>query len=150
MTPEQLNTFLYKELPLANALNLKVLAAERNRVLLSAPFAPNRNAHGSAFGGSLAALGILGGWAMVYTRLQLDQLPATLVIKNSDCDYRHPITTDIRIEASLNEADWQQFLARFSSHGSARMVVQSLLGGEGREAAAVHSGTYVAMQPGRH
>ena len=150
MTPEQLNQFLYRELPLASALNLRVLVAERKRVVLSAPFGPNRNAHGSAFGGSLAALGILGGWAMVYTRLKLDQLPAALVIKNSDCDYRAPITSDIRIEASLDEPEWQQFLERFSSHGSSRMVVKSLLGSEAGETAAVHSGTYVAMQPGQH
>ena len=147
MTPTQLNSFLYAELPLASALQLQVLKTERNSVSLSAPYTPNRNAHGSAFGGSLAALGILGGWAMVYSRLNLDGLAAALVIKSSECDYALPITTDIRIEAAIEEADWQQFVAHFASHRSARVKVQSRLSGADGVAAAMHTGTYVALRP---
>ena len=150
MDIQKLNHFLYNELPLARALQIEVQRADRSSVLLRAPFAPNRNAHGSAFGGSLAALGILGGWATVYSRLHLDGIDAALVIKTSHCDYQAPITSDICVEAAISDAQWTDFLAYFQSHGKARISVDSRLVGEDGKQGALHTGTYVAMRPDKH
>ena len=150
MTPEQLTTHLYDELPLASALGLSVQEVESNRVQLSAPFGPNRNGHGTAFGGSLATLGILGGWAMVFTRLKLDGLKQGLVIQRSECEYQAPIQSDIGIEARIVEADWQQFRAWLAEKGSARIQVVSTLAGSNGKPAAIHTGTFVALAPTAH
>lgn len=145
MTPQQLTAHLYDELPLASALGLTVQQVEPNRVRLAAPFAPNRNGHGTAFGGSLATLGILGGWAMVYTRLKLDGLQQGLVIQRSECDYHAPIHSDISIESRIADADWQQFRQWLADNGRARIQVTSTLAGSDGVAAATHTGTYVAL-----
>jgi thioesterase domain-containing protein len=152
VTPEALTAYLDAELPLAAALGLEVVHVGTNLVRMRAPFQLNRNGHGTAFGGSLATLGILCGWALAHARLIHDGMEQGLVIRSSDCDYHAPIADDIVIESTLDEAEWQRARTWLAQHGKARLKITSLLRAKGAEqapAAAVHHGGYVMVAPHR-
>lgn len=144
---QTLTDYLHQELPLANALGVCVVNTQEWAVHLTAPFAPNRNNHGTAFGGSLATLGILSGWAMVHSALLREGLDADLVIQKSECDYHQPITGEIHAHAQMLPADWQAFLAAYATKGRGRITVRTQLAGvSALTSGATHTGTYVALK----
>lgn len=148
VTPEALTAYLYAELPLAAALGLQVIAVDTNHVRMRAPFHLNRNGHGTAFGGSIATLGILGGWALAHARLIHDGMDQGLVIRNSACDYLAPIAADIVVDSTLDESEWQSARTWLAQHGKARLKITSQLRAQGAErapAAAIHQGSYVIV-----
>jgi hypothetical protein len=52
-----------REFPLARHIGVSVDCAHDGALVLRAPFAPNANYKGTAFGGSLFCVAVLTGWA---------------------------------------------------------------------------------------
>src|ERR1700733_11554189 len=59
---EYLQRRLDREFPLARHIGGRADSADDRRVVLRAPFAPNANYKGTAFGGRLFSLAVLAGW----------------------------------------------------------------------------------------
>ena len=57
-------------IPLVREMQIEVLGEAEGRLRLRAPLAPNVNDKGSAFGGSLASLMTLAGWALATRKLE--------------------------------------------------------------------------------
>ncbi len=144
MHAEALTDFLQQHIPLTRALGLQVVAASDGRVRIVAPLAPNLNPHGTAFGGSLAALGIVGGWVVLHQGLLDAGLDVDLVVKNSELEYLRPAVEELLIEAELPLQEWPEVLARLRSGHRARIAVISRIYSNGVEAMRAH-GTYVAL-----
>jgi thioesterase domain-containing protein len=135
---EQLAAFLARELPLSTALGVEIAALDEAARALSlrAPLAPNRNPHGTAFGGSLATLALLAGWVLVYRALAADGIAAQLVVQHTECDYLVPARGALLASASLDEADWQRFIAALRDKGKARIEVEVSVESEGLKVVA--------------
>ena len=73
-TPAQLQLYLHQHIPLSAAMQVRVLAATPDEVLLQAPLAPNINHRETVFGGSASALAILAAWSLVHTRMRAQGL----------------------------------------------------------------------------
>ena len=144
MSPAELTAYLHQHIPLTAALGARVVRSEKNEIEVHAPFAPNINHRGTAFGGSLATLGILSGWAVLHQALSREKITARLVIQKSACEFNEPVNADFMSVSRVPEKEWSKFLATLRRYGKARITVSSHIKAEGREA-VIHHGTYVAL-----
>lgn len=96
MTPAELQTFLNDQIPLTKALAVRVIEASEERVELRAKLEPNRNHLGTAFGGSLAAVAILAGYAWIFQALERRGHDVRVILKSSAIDYLKPVNEDLR------------------------------------------------------
>jgi thioesterase domain-containing protein len=70
----EIKTYLYEHIPLSKAMEVDVVDASVDKVVLRAPLAPNINHRATVFGGSASALAILAAWTLLYVRLQQESL----------------------------------------------------------------------------
>jgi len=148
MSPERFTEYLHRHIPLTAAMQLRVTGGGAGRIELLAPLPPNRNHRDTAFGGSLATLGIVSGWALLQQELQREGLDSRIVIQRSECDFVEPVDAEFSARCSLPADEWERFLAMLRKRGRARITLHSSLSCAGHEAVR-HSGTFVALNGNR-
>ncbi|MDE0855933.1 MAG: YiiD C-terminal domain-containing protein [Nevskia sp.] len=144
MSPEAYTEYLHRHIPLTAAMQLRVLHSGGDGIELVAPLAPNRNHRDTAFGGSLATLGIVSGWALLQQGLRQEGLDARIVVQKSECEFLEPADAEFSAESRLPAQDWPRFLATLRKRGRARITVHSVLRCAGHDVVQ-HSGTFVAL-----
>ncbi|MDP3294894.1 MAG: YiiD C-terminal domain-containing protein [Nevskia sp.] len=144
MSPDDLTAYLHIHIPLTAALGARVMSFDSRQMEIAAPLAPNRNHRGTAFGGSLATLGILGGWSLLNTVLERQKLVAKIVVQHSDCEFREPVAADFTALSVLPEAEWPRFLTTLRRHRRARIAIETQIRANGR-AVVTHRGRYAAF-----
>ncbi|HEX7341414.1 MAG TPA: YiiD C-terminal domain-containing protein [Rhodanobacteraceae bacterium] len=113
------------EIPLARAIDLRVRAWDGNTLAMAAPLAPNINDKGCAFGGSLASVMTLAGWALVTLALGDRHLDCDVFVGRSEVFYRAPVWRDFLAYATLTEdARWDTFFDTFARRGKTRIGVR--------------------------
>jgi thioesterase domain-containing protein len=143
----QIERYLHSNIPLSAVMGVQVKVASPQRVLLSAPIAPNINHHRTVFGGSGAALATLSAWALLHLRVQHEGLDAQLVIQRSAMEYDQPIPGDFEADCRFDdEAAWQRFRTTLERRGRARMRLQAHLLHLRREMGSF-VGEFVALAP---
>ena len=93
---EYLQRRIQDEFPLARHIGVEVELATDERLVLSAPFAPNANHNGTAFGGSQFCVAVLAGWAWATRYLAARQVAADAVIQESSIRYLAPACGALR------------------------------------------------------
>jgi thioesterase domain-containing protein len=132
MTPLAYTGFLHAHIPLTAAMQLQVVSLAPGQLVLRAPLAPNRNHHGTAFGGSLASLGLVAGWGLVDRGLAEAGLSAQLVVQHSEAEFIAPARGELQVTAQVEDADWRTFVEDLQRQGRARVTVSSRIDSEGR------------------
>lgn len=123
-----LEAYLHAHIPLSAAMQVSVVAASAEAVMLGAPLAPNINHRSTAFGGSVSTLAILSAWSLVNLRLRAEGLHTRLVIQSNRMDYDAPIETDFTATATLADiAAWPLFLKMLGRKGRGRIVVNAMV-----------------------
>jgi len=127
-------------------MGVRVLEAGVHRVVLEAPLAPNRNHRSTAFGGSVAALATLAGWALVHLGVRSEGLSAQTVIQRSSIRYDAPVHAAFRASCGpVGEREWDRFVRAVTKRGRGRVGVPVTVESEGA-AAATFEGAYVALR----
>ena len=134
--------FLHAKIPLTRAMQVRVASDDEHQLTLTAPLSANHNHLGTAFGGSLAALAMLTGYALLW--LELGDRYAHIVISESTLQYRRPVRGDLTATCRRPE-NLATFRETFAAKGKARLQLQVGIESEG-ETAVVFSGTYVAKR----
>jgi thioesterase domain-containing protein len=147
---EELEHFLHEQIPLARAMGVRVVQADPEEVVLSAPLAANTNHHGTLFGGSASALAILCAWSWLHIRLADEDLDPDVVIQRSDMEFLRPGRTEVtaRCPGSTARA-WKRFLQTYRRFGKARIEVTAYVSAGGETAASLN-GLFVALEPEAH
>jgi thioesterase domain-containing protein len=136
--------FLHAHIPLAGAMGVKVESYLDGKLVLTAPLRANHNHLGTAFGGSLATLATLAGYALLW--IELGDQDAHIVIGNSEIHYRSPVRGDLR--ASCERPDsvtLARFKAQFARKEKARLTLDVTIDGDGGTGMEFR-GTYVALR----
>ncbi len=143
ITPEFINRYLAEHIPISQALGASVQSFDGESIRVMAPLQPNLNHHNTAFGGSLATLGILAGWALVNFNLRELELDCRVVIQKSEMDFLSPVNADFEAVARQPEP-WGVFIKTLQRRGKARLELPSelLLS---NKVVARHNGVYVAV-----
>lgn len=147
MDQSSLRQYLYDHIPLSQAMQVEVLSAQPDGVLLTAPLPPNINHQETIFGGSASAVAILAAWSLLHVRLQHEGVSSRLVIQSNTMQYELPIAGSFTARSYLEpEADWPRFLRTLARKGRARISVSSVLEFQGQQAGKLH-GEFVALAP---
>jgi thioesterase domain-containing protein len=145
MTPQALEQYLHAHIPLSQAMQVGVAAIEPDRIVLSAPLAPNINHRETLFGGSASAIAILAAWSLLHVRLRDEGMTTKLVIQRNTMRYEAPIAGDFTAIARLPApSDWDAFKRTLIRRGKARIGVLSELHYAGQVAGRLE-GEFVAL-----
>ncbi len=116
--------YLFKSIPVAKALGIKVKVLESNHASISAPIDLNKNHLNTVFGGSSSMVCILTAWSLFQNRIIANQLDGQLMIREQKVSYFKPITSDFVCHAYFNDdLDWDSFLNAFKEKNKARLEV---------------------------
>lgn len=136
---------LHEQVPLARAMQVTVVERSDERVILSAPLAPNVNLHDTAFGGSIATLATLAAWTLVGVFLEDRKIDASIVVRRNSVDFLAPVrSTFIAQTEPVTHEAWTRFESILTRRGLARVKVQATVQCEG-ELCARFDGEFVAI-----
>jgi thioesterase domain-containing protein len=109
-------------IPLAGAMQIALRDYDGERLVLTAPLAPNVNDKGCAFGGSLASVLTLAGWGLIELKLRSLGHDCDIYVQDSTIRYLAPLWDDLIASAALAEGEsWQTFLGALQSRGRGRL-----------------------------
>jgi thioesterase domain-containing protein len=142
----KLTQYLHTHIPLSQTIGIEVLAADFHSVTLEAPLGPNINHRETVFGGSASSVAILAAWALLYVRLQHEDLTCRIVIQRNTMNYERPITGDFSASSTIQGAlAWEKFLSVLKRKGRARITVAARLFCD-KEKVAEFEGDYAALR----
>lgn len=137
--------FLHIQIPITRAMGVRVESWDAGRLVLTAPLEINHNHLGTAFGGSLAALATLAGYAFLW--LELGDRAAHVVIAESALSYRRPVRGELRAVCRKPEGDaLSAFKATFAETGKARIRLAATIEDAEGVVAVEFSGAFVARR----
>jgi len=149
MTPSQLERYLHEHIPISAHMQVTVIEATTDRVILGAPLAPNINHRDTVFGGSEAAIAILAAWSLLHTKLTDCGVATRLVIQRNSMSYDLAVGGDFTARAESPSSDkWTSFIDTLRRRGRARIAVASSLWFAGQRAARF-DGEFVALNQTR-
>src|SRR5262245_59469418 len=90
----ELQSYLHEHMPLTKAMVVEVILSGEEGIRLRAPLPPNINHRQTAFGGSISTLAMTAAWSYVHRRLQSMEMPARVVVSNSETRYLQPAKDD--------------------------------------------------------
>lgn len=126
-------------------MEVSVVSADADSVILRAPLAPNINHRETVFGGSASALAILAAWSLLHTRLRREGRDCRLVIQRNTMEYDKPIFGEFTARSSLDQAEsWLRFTRMLERKGKGRVSVICELEHEGQTVGRL-SGEFVAL-----
>ena len=140
---EALVDYLHQHIPLCRAMQIKLGGVDETGLTLTAPLSLNHNDKGSAFGGSLATLCTLSGWAAVSFLCRDAGLAVDMLISESHLNYRKQLTAPTLCATAQWPQDAQDFLAALKAGDPARTTVKATAGApDGGEIAVEFSGEF--------
>lgn len=143
-TAKDLEHYLKANIPITDAMGIRVDLATPQKVILSAPYANNINHQKSVFGGSLHAVATLSCWNMLH--LLLYDTSVNIVIASSEIKYLSPVNADFQAECEAPlPQDWDKFLKGLSSKGKARLKLHAKIF-HLHKLCVDYSGMFVAMK----
>ncbi len=146
MSGQELQSFLYDQIPLARALGVSVKSANDEAAEVLSPLKPNLNHLGTAFGGSLGAVLILAGYTWLYQAMKSRGFNCHVLLRRSETDYRHPVDSDFSAKAiGPSPEDLKRFLQTYEKKGLARISLVAEIKNAG-EPACLFKGEFVAQR----
>ena len=145
VTTKELEYYLHRNIPISQAIGVRVETASLQKVILSAPFLNNINHKKTVFGGSLHAVATLSCWSLIH--IHLKQLPTfDIVITTSSIQYLHPVTSDFQTICELSdEGKWQRFISALSLKEKGRISLQAKIF-QNDILAVAYEGTFAAIK----
>ncbi len=143
---DRLSAVLRDGIPLTGFMQVDIDHCDTHKLRLRAPYEPNRNHKGAAFGGSLAALAVVTGWSVLELACRERGADAEVVISHLEMDFLAPVTADLISHCSRPDPDTlAHFFDALLIHGKAALDISVTI--EGVRMNSVRCcGTYVALQ----
>lgn len=139
---QEINDYLDRYVPLFQAMQARLERCDDTGLSMKAPLAPNINDKGIAFGGSMAAIASLTGWALTYVALRGHGETAEIVITESTLKFLRPVRGEIVTECVRPDATTvERFIDSYRQRGKARWTVEVIIRADG-ELAMTFSGQY--------
>ena len=145
MDIKAVESYLHQNIPVTRAMGITVSGFDDCSVTLNAPLQPNLNHRHTAFGGSIATLGILAGWSLLYIRLQQYPVMPRIVIQHSSTDFIAAAETGFSASCVVpSDKVWQRFIETLQRKQRSRIrLVSEILANSG--VVARHTGDFVAI-----
>lgn len=146
MTTAALAEILEAGILLTGFMGVTVQHYDGLELRLAAPYDPNRNHKGAAFGGSLAALAVVTGWSMIELLRRERGLDAEVVIAQLETRYLAPVTTTLISHCTRPPIEIMDALfSEFVTCGKAAIELAITIDGE-RPGSVTSRARYVLIQ----
>ena len=142
-----LKQLLEEKIDFVKRMGLKAEVLERGHVELLAPAAGNQNHIGSMYAGALFTLAEIPGGALFLTSFNTQRFYP--VLKGMNVDFKRPALGDIRVTASLSDAEIQRIEQQAESEGKAPYTLTLELKDAQGAVVAISQGQYQLRQIGR-
>ncbi|MCC2637545.1 MAG: hypothetical protein K0Q68_1264 [Moraxellaceae bacterium] len=131
---------LRNEIPLTAAMRLGLHSFDGETLVLQVPLAPNINDKGTAFAGSITALGCITGWCLLTLWSEQEIGPCQVAIFDSRFVFRKPLCGDFTATVTLPETAARDTLqASLRRKGKGRMALRIVLADSEGEAASLEA-----------
>ena len=138
---------LLDAIPMTRTMQIALRDYDGETLALAAPLAPNVNDKGCAFGGSLASVATLAGWALVALKLKSLQIDCEIYVQDSTIRYLAPVWGELVARAMLAEGEsWDAFVAALAARGRGRLRVDCRVPLEDGKAACTLDARFVAIR----
>ena len=133
------------EIPLLNAMQLSFTDYSDLTLTMEAPLAPNINNKGTAFGGSIASICLMGGWAvstLAFLERGIDN--TEIVVYRNDMTFERPARGHLTVRAYIRPDDFEACFEKLQAPDAGRVrldIYVDLFHGEDR--CATMQGLYV-------
>lgn len=146
VSPQALERVL-AQIPLAQAMELRIASCDRGRLTLAAPFAPNKNHTGIAFGGAIECMSTLACWGLTW--LLLADADAQIVIQHAETTFRAPLVGALHATARTPGDDaLSRMRDALTRRGRARIDLSATVGDADTSAGAEFRGRFAISRPG--
>lgn len=146
MTAAELQNYIYDQIPLTRAMELKVTSSGESGIQFRLPLRPNRNHQNTVFGGTLLSAQALIAWAWLTTRLEETGAGAVVVIRKSESRFLAPVDEDFDVTVQPPAPGvWDAFVKDVQSGVKAKIQMHCEVLCRGRKA-VTFSGEYVAIK----
>ncbi len=142
-----LKQLLEEKIDFVKRMGLKAEVLERGHVELLAPAAGNQNHIGSMYAGALFTLAEIPGGALFLTSFNTQRFYP--VLKGMNVDFKRPALGDIRVSASLSDAEIQRIEQQAKTEGKAPYTLTLELKDAQGAVVAISQGQYQLRQIGR-
>ncbi len=143
---QEILEYIHDHIPITTHLEAYIKQYDENSISIGAPLEANINHRNSAFGGSLSAIGILSGWALLFVKLRQMGLQNRLVIQHSSFDFLKPATGDFEaISEFPSSKELDRFIKMFKRKCKARISIETKVYC-GTEICGINRGVYVAVK----
>jgi thioesterase domain-containing protein len=140
----ELTGLWHRDIPLTAQIGVAATHYDGETLTVRAPFAPNRNLHGTTFAGSLFSVCALTGWGAIWLRFRERGLQTTLVVAESSVQFRKAVAADALCRCTLEAAAAAAALAEFTTKGRASLALSCAIDTDAGRAVE-YAGTYVAL-----
>lgn len=135
------------EIPLARAAGIELSLVADDTIEAHAPFEPNRNLHGTAFGGSLYVVALVCGFAQTVWLAQRAGLAADVVVQRAEARYNAPLRHALVARpAAIDLPARERFVTALECRGRARLTLTLAIAHDGETAFELAAG-FVARVP---
>jgi thioesterase domain-containing protein len=141
------NAYLARHVPITRAMGIRLRAFDAAGVTMTAPLAPNINDKGIAFGGTIASILALSGWALTDLALRRAGEVADVLIATATTEYLAPVASRIVARCPLPPPeDLAGFVDAYRRHGRARLRLMAHIEAKSGPAARFEA-VYLARRP---
>lgn len=124
MDHKSLESLVHKEIPITQALDIRIESLTPLSIQVRAPFEANKNIHNTAFAGSIYTVGTIAGWSLVNSLALSEDLKGSVVLAKADIQYKKPINGDIVAITSFDNNDVvDQFIKAFKRKNRSRITL---------------------------
>ena len=111
-----------REIPLLTAMQLSLVDYRDLELAMEAPLAPNINNKGTAFGGSIASIGLFGGWAVATLAFMDHGIDNTeIVVFRNEMTFERPARGHLDVRATLDPGEFDACLAQLRAGSGERL-----------------------------
>lgn len=151
MTPQDLEGFLLRRIPLAKFMRVAVLEVEPDSVVLTAPLEPNSNVHQTLFGGSAASVALIAAWSLLFTRMSAEAVTGAVVVHRHSMTYLKPVLGQFTAHGRFATPDaWRDFVDALDRKGRGRIGLDADLHFNGEVAAHLKGEFYASRVSDAH
>ncbi|MBV35228.1 MAG: thioesterase [Rickettsiales bacterium] len=125
MNHKQLESLVHQEIPITQALDIRIKELTESSIRVMAPFEANKNIHNTAFAGSIYTVATIAGWSLVTSLALQRNLEGSVVLAKANIQYKKPINGDIVAECRVESDDLiDSFVASFKRKNRARIELE--------------------------
>jgi thioesterase domain-containing protein len=119
---DQFESECRRDIPLLEAMQLALVRYDDLTLTMEAPLAPNINNKGTAFGGSIASIGLFGGWAVATLAFRDHGIDNTeIVVYKNQMTFERPARGHLVVMVTIDRDEFEACLALLSEGSDKRI-----------------------------